>query len=212
MKIGIIGATGKLGSILTKKLAIDGEDVTAIVRHPERLNSRKNIHILNKDLFDLKPEDVQIFDVVISTYGPSVDKPQQLVDAMQHLADIFSEQKIKLVVTGGVGPLYLDNSKNLRVADSTDVPKPFVALAKAEAKSFDILKQAYNVDWLYFAPAFELSTNRASALEYVISGDVLRFADDGTSSLSYELYADAIVNLIQTKPSISHEIISVSEK
>ena len=52
MKIGIIGATGKAGSLIYKEAADRGHEVTAIVRNASKLEDA-NGAVLEKDVFDL---------------------------------------------------------------------------------------------------------------------------------------------------------------
>jgi len=40
MKIGVIGATGKAGSLIVKEAVDRGHEVTAIVRNASKLNER----------------------------------------------------------------------------------------------------------------------------------------------------------------------------
>ena len=58
MKIGIIGATGKAGSLIVKEASDRGHEVTAIVRNAAKL-TEENVVALEKDIFDLQAEDLQ---------------------------------------------------------------------------------------------------------------------------------------------------------
>ena len=66
-KIAIIGANGKQGHCLTNEAVMRGFDVTAVIRQPCAKN--KKAKVLQKDLFDLKPEDLAGFDAVIDAFG-----------------------------------------------------------------------------------------------------------------------------------------------
>lgn len=66
MKIGIIGATGNAGSLILKEALARDLSVTAIVRHPEKLQVK--VPILVKDLFELTPKDVAFFDVIVDAF------------------------------------------------------------------------------------------------------------------------------------------------
>jgi hypothetical protein len=44
MKIALIGATGFVGSALLKEALDRGHEVTAIVRHPEKLPAHAKLH------------------------------------------------------------------------------------------------------------------------------------------------------------------------
>ena len=64
MKIGVIG-TGKAGSLIVKEASERGHQVTAIVRNAAKLTEDK-VAVLEKDIFDLKAEDLKAFDVVVN--------------------------------------------------------------------------------------------------------------------------------------------------
>lgn len=51
MKIALIGATGHAGSFILDEALSRDLDVTAIVRHPEKLPS--DVPFIQKDLFEL---------------------------------------------------------------------------------------------------------------------------------------------------------------
>lgn len=77
MKIALIGATGFVGSAILKE-ALDREiEVTAIVRHPEKLQTQKNLTIAKGDVMD--PDKLtEIFkgnDVVVSAYNAGWANP-----------------------------------------------------------------------------------------------------------------------------------------
>uniref|UniRef100_UPI0012FD8708 NAD(P)H-binding protein n=2 Tax=Bacillati TaxID=1783272 RepID=UPI0012FD8708 len=56
MKIGVIGATGKAGSLIAKEAIERGHEVTAIVRNASKLTAPKTA-VLEKDVFQLTAED-----------------------------------------------------------------------------------------------------------------------------------------------------------
>ena len=58
MKIAIIGATGKEGTLLVKEALTRGHEVTAIVRDRSKIIEPK-AKVLEKDLFDLTYEDIK---------------------------------------------------------------------------------------------------------------------------------------------------------
>ena len=70
MKIGVIGATGKAGSKIVREAKLRRHEVTAIVRDRTKL-TETDVHILEKDLFDLTAEDLQGFDAVVDVTPPA---------------------------------------------------------------------------------------------------------------------------------------------
>ena len=68
MKIAIIGATGKAGKLIMEEALKRGLDVTAIVRNKSKLSNSK-VKVIEKDLFDLKKEDLKNLDTALLEYG-----------------------------------------------------------------------------------------------------------------------------------------------
>ena len=66
MKIALIGATGHAGSFILDEALSRDLDVTAIVRHPEKLPS--DVPFIQKDLFELTTTDLASFDVVVDAF------------------------------------------------------------------------------------------------------------------------------------------------
>lgn len=83
MKIGIIAASGKAGALITKEAVQRGHEVTAIVRHPDRV--KMDVSILQKDLFDLTTTDLENFDVVVDAFRAAEGKEEQFLTSIEHL-------------------------------------------------------------------------------------------------------------------------------
>ena len=66
MKIAVVCANGKAGTLITKEAVERGLDVTAIVREENKTVAQ---NVIIKDLFDLTTEDLAGFDVVVDAFG-----------------------------------------------------------------------------------------------------------------------------------------------
>ena len=82
MKIGIIGATGKLGNLLVRKLTDKGEIPTAIIRNQSKMTV--NIPTIEKDIFNLTADEVKGFDVLVNTFNAPLDDPNQFITSTEH--------------------------------------------------------------------------------------------------------------------------------
>ena len=80
MKVGIIGATGKSGRLITDEALKRGLDVTAIVRDASKLE-QSEVKVLEKDIFDLTTKDLSVFDVVVNAFGTPIGQTQPHIDA-----------------------------------------------------------------------------------------------------------------------------------
>lgn len=210
MKIAIIGATGKAGKLIMEEALKRGLDVTAIVRNKSKL-SNSSVKLIEKDLFDLKKEDLKDFDTVVSAFGAWEEKElPKHAEVMNHLCDILADTNIRLMVVGGAASLFVNHS--MMLIDSPDFPKDWINLAKNSNKAFDILKATKNVLWTYVSPSADFQADGKKTGEYRIGDkDELCFNYKGESMISYADYAIGFVDEIENKKFLNKRITLVSK-
>ncbi|TWN04863.1 hypothetical protein CHCC14568_0018 [Bacillus licheniformis] len=71
MKIGIIGASGKAGSMILKEASERGHEVTAIVRSASKM-ANSDAAVIEKDIFNLTAADIKGLDVVVNAFGAAI--------------------------------------------------------------------------------------------------------------------------------------------
>ena len=210
MKIAIIGATGKAGKLIMEEALKRGLDVTAIVRNKSKLSNSK-VKVIEKDLFDLKKEDLKDFDTVVSAFGAWEEKElPKHGEVMNHLCDILADTNIRLMVVGGAASLFVNHS--MMLIDSPDFPKDWINLAKNSNKAFGILKATKNVLWTYVSPSADFQADGKKTGEYRIGDkDELCFNSKGESMISYADYAIGFVDEIENKKFLNKRITLVSK-
>lgn len=210
MKIAIIGATGKAGKLIMEEALKRGLDVTAIVRNKSKL-SNSSVKVIEKDLFDLKKEDLKDFDTVVSAFGSWEEKElPKHGEVMNHLCDILADTNIRLMVVGGAASLFVNHS--MMLIDSPDFPKDWINLAKNSNKAFEILKATKNVLWTYISPSADFQADGKKTGEYRIGDkDELCFNSKGESMISYADYAIGFVDEIENKKFLNKRITLVSK-
>ena len=210
MKIAIIGATGKAGKLIMEEALQRGLDVTAIVRNKSKL-SNSSVKVIEKDLFDLKKEDLKDFDTVVSAFGAWEEKElPKHGEVMNHLCDILANTNIRLMVVGGAASLFVNHS--MMLIDSPDFPKDWINLAKNSNKAFEILKATKNVLWTYISPSADFQADGKKTGEYGIGDkDELCFNSKGESMISYADYAIGFVDEIENKKFLNKRITLVSK-
>ena len=105
MKIAVVCANGKAGSLIVREAVERGLDVTAVVRSE---NQSATQQVIQKDLFHLKASDLTGFDVVIDAFGTwTLETLPQHSTSLNHLCNILSGQDTRLLVVGGAGSLYV---------------------------------------------------------------------------------------------------------
>lgn len=210
MKIAIIGATGKAGKLIMEEALQRGLDVAAIVRNKSKLSNSK-VKVIEKDLFDLKKEDLKDFDTVVSAFGAWEEKElPKHAEVMNHLCDILANTNIRLMVVGGAASLFVNHS--MMLIDSPDFPKDWINLAKNSNKAFEILKATKNVLWTYISPSADFQADGKKTGEYRIGDkDELCFNSKDESMISYADYAIGFVDEIENKKFLNKRITLVSK-
>lgn len=211
MKIGVIGATGKQGSLIVEEALCRGHEVTAIVRSASKVKN-KQLKVLEKDVFSLTAEDLKEFDVVVNAFGTpfgqGIEYQHQismmtLINAMKDLLNV------RLLVVGGAGSLFTDSSEQHRVVEN--IPDKWKAVPTNMFEGFKMLQQS-TVNWTYFSPAGIFDPAGKKTGEYRLGTDYVILNDQGESYISYEDYAIAMVDEIENKKFIAKRFTAVSNK
>lgn len=66
MKLAVVCANGRVGTLVVKEAVERDLDVTAVVREENKTITNS---VINKDLFDLTAADLEGFDVVVDAFG-----------------------------------------------------------------------------------------------------------------------------------------------
>lgn len=152
MKIGIIGANGKAGSFILKEAFSRGHEVTAIVRNAAKV-SHEQVAILEKNVFDLKKEDLNQFDVVVNAFKAPNGQEQQHVEAGRVLINALQDApETRLIVVGGAGSLYVDESQTMKKFESPGFPEAYYPTAKYMGENLEDLRNTSSVHWTYISP------------------------------------------------------------
>ena len=206
MKLAIIAANGQAGQAIAKEAVERGHQVTAIVRS-ENKSAAKDV--LQKDAFDLTKEDLAGFDVVVNAFGAWT--PETLPDhsrLAEYLATILADSPTRLLVVGGAGSLYLDESQTAMLKDAPDFPAEYLPIAEAMGAGLEVYRQATAVNWTYVSPAADFDAEGPKTGAYTLAGEVFQVNAQGESYISYVDYATALVDIAE-KGGYSKERISV---
>jgi hypothetical protein len=197
MKIGIIGATGKAGNLILKEALDRGHEVTAIVRNASKVED-KSLNVLEKDVFDLTAEDAKSFDVIVNAFGTPAGKENLHVEAGQALINILKEApNTRLIVVGGAGSLFTDETQTLRVVDSPGFPDAYKATATNQGKNLQDLQASSGIQWTFLSPAGFFNPEGVRTGKYQLGKDQILVNSEGNSYISYADYAIALVDEIE---------------
>ena len=193
MKVAVIGANGKEGSLIVKESLNRGFDVTSIVRDAKKSPTDK---YLVRDVYSLQAEDVKNFDVLVDALGFFGPLVKEYVPATKHLIEILNGTQTRLLVVGGAGSLFVDKEHQKQLYQQADFPAAVKPLSEEMGKSLDILRQS-NLNWTFISPAAMFDAQGKRTGKYVLAGEELTFNDEGKSEISYADFAIAMVDEIE---------------
>lgn len=192
MKMAVVCANGKAGSLIVKEAVARGLDVTTVVKRSNRSVAH---HSIEKDLFDLTREDLEGFDVVVDAFGAWTEETLGLHStSLKPLCDILAGTSARLLVVGGAGSLYVNKEHTLCVSQGPDFPDVFKPLAAAMAKGLSELRGRNDVKWTYISPAGDFQADGERTGSYTLGGEELVLNSKGESVISYADYAIAVVD------------------
>ena len=117
MKIGIIGATGKVGSLVLEEAIGRGHDVTAIVRNAAKV-SNKNVNVIEKEIYDITSVDLKDLDVVVNAFGAPHGEEEAHVTAGRALIEALQGTNTRAIIVGGAGSLYVDEAQTTKLIET----------------------------------------------------------------------------------------------
>lgn len=209
MKIGIIGATGKAGQKLTQEAIKRGLDVTAIVRDASKLT--QSVQVIEKNILELTIEDIKPFDVIINTFAAPLTDAEQYRVMGKHLIAIFNNVSTRLIVVGGAGRLFVDETSTTHLFDTPDFPAFLIPSSKSQYESYLELK-ASSIKWTYVSPAAFFDPEGERTGNYAVGNDHLILNSAGESYISYADLAVAIMDEAVSGKYLCTAITVVGEK
>ncbi|PHK49850.1 NAD(P)-dependent oxidoreductase [Staphylococcus edaphicus] len=187
MKIAVVAANGKAGQLITKEAVESALDVTAIVRGENKTVANQ---VIQKDLFDLTKDDIAPFDVIIDAFGQmNKDRLDEHSQSLEVLCNLVSESNKRLIIIGGAGSLYVDNTHTERLIDSPDMPEAIKPISMAQVKTFEEIKVRDEVQWTFVCPAPDFQFEGEKTGTYKVSEDEII-----GSHVSYADFAKAIID------------------
>ncbi len=191
MKIAIIGATGNVGTRLVNEALHRHHAVTAIARDTSKLTSRTGLSAVSGDVAkpDLLLPLLKGHDAIISSLRFQNTDPQQLIELVRH-----SGVKRYLVV-GGAASLEIAPGEIL--LNAPNFPAAYKPEASAGKAFLDALRNAKDLEWTFLSPSAFFGPGERTG-KFRLSDNTLLTAADGKSSISYEDYAIAMFDEIET--------------
>lgn len=199
MKLAIIGATGFVGSAVLQEALQQGHDVTAIVRHPEKLAAHPSLTAKAVSVFDeaALADVLRGHDAVISAYNPGWTNPDiqsQMIEGSAHIVNATKQAKVpSLLVVGGAGSLEV--APGVQLVDTPQFPAEWKEGALGAREVLNQLRKEKELNWRFISPAVFLEPGKRTG-QFRYGDDAVLFNDDQPARISVEDLAVAIVEEI----------------
>ncbi|MCG5220201.1 NAD(P)H-binding protein [Streptosporangium soli] len=202
-KLALFGANGVIGVRILREALARGHEVAAVVRDPAKLAGESPAEIIVGDVRDLRSVAAAAVgrDAVISAVGGGYtdgqahatlvrDAAKSLVTGLRSLG----AGAPRLVAVGGAGSLRTADGG--RVWDTEGLPELAVQVMRGQGDVLDYLLTVTDVTWTSFSPAAQIEPGERTGV-YRVGGDDLVTAADGSSRISAEDYAVALIDEIE---------------
>jgi uncharacterized protein len=213
MRIGIIGASGNIGSRILTEAVARGHDVVAFTRSGA---AKKGAQWRDLDIFDLDALRIvaKSVDVIVSSYHPgstardprdaiqrAISDPSVYARAAANLLKALdSRPATRVLVVGGAASLEMapgmtaddDDGRMRGILRSLGVPEEYVVAVKGHREALNLLRQS-NRKWTYASPSADIHAGSRTG-RFRVGGDQLLVDADGRSHISYEDFAVAILD------------------
>jgi len=215
MKVALIGASGFVGNAILKELQQRGQQVTAIVRNPEKITPAENVTVVSANVLNETEVSNAVagHDAVISAYNAGWTNPNlynEFLKGSQAIQEAVKKSGVKrLIVVGGAGSLFI--GPNQQIVDTEGFPKEWKPGALAARDYLNILKEEKELDWTFLSPAVEMHQGTSGIRKgtYRTGLENPVFDEDKRSVISVEDVAMAIADELE-KPQHIRERFTVA--
>ena len=200
MKIAIIGASGQIGAFIRDEALARGHQVTAIVRHPEKITVQNpHLTIVKADIFKDKVDElVKGHDAVISAYNPGWSNPDIYNEQIKGYKAIISGVKKsgikRLLVVGGAGTLEV--APGVQLLDKASFPENIKGGVLATREVLYMLRKEKELEWTFLSPPSSIAAGERTG-RYRLGKDQLLKNKEGESKISTQDYAIAMLDELE---------------
>lgn len=200
MKIALIGATGFVGSAILKEALDRDHEITAIARHPEKVQPHVKLRPQKGDVYnaDEVARLVAGHGVVISAFNPGWRNPDiynQQVKGTRSIIDGMKKSGVKrLLFVGGAGSLEV--KPGVQSLDLPGFPAEYKQGALATREALNMLRQETGLEWSFLSPSADLSPGQRTG-KFRLGRDQLLVDASGKSRISVEDYAMAMIDEVE---------------
>jgi len=200
MKVAVIGASGQIGAFIRDEALARGHQVTAIVRHPEKITvQNRHLTVVEADILKDKVEElVKGHDAVISAYNPGWSNPDiynEQIEGYKAIITGVRKSGIKrLLVVGGAGTLEV--APGVQLLDRASFPEQVKKGVLATRETLCMLKDEKELEWTFLSPPAMIAAGERTG-HYRVGKDQLLKNKEGESKISTQDYAVAMLDELE---------------
>ncbi|MDN4149196.1 NAD(P)-dependent oxidoreductase [Pseudomonas tohonis] len=200
MKIALIGASGFVGSAVLAEALQRGHQVTALVRHPEKLAAHEHLKALQADIHDAAATASQLagHDAVVHAFNPGwgrEDIREQFIAGTHSIFAATNQSGVRrLLVVGGAGSLYV--APGVQLIDTPHFPAEYKEGAEGARQALNLIQAETALDWSFISPPALLQPGERTG-RFRIGGNELLMDGDHPASVSVADLAVAIVDELE---------------
>ncbi|MBQ1541732.1 3-beta hydroxysteroid dehydrogenase [Caulobacter sp. CCUG 60055] len=191
MYVAVIGATGNVGSRIVEELLRRGHRVRAVVRRDGALAARPDLDVVRADAGDRAAlaRALEGVDAAVSAVKFLQSDPAVLIGAVKDAG------VPRYLVVGGAGSLEV--APGQRLVDQPFFHAEWKPEALGGAAFLEALRAEPDLDWTFLSPSALFVPGERTGV-FRLGDDQLLTAADGKSSISFEDYAVALVDELET--------------
>lgn len=214
MDLGVVGATGTIGGRVVAEGLRRGHRIRAFTRDASRIPPQRDGVVWQvADVRDgaSATDVIGGLDVVVNAINAGRDVPEAIANASTLVAAaralltaMEDRPRTRLLVVGGAGSLEV--APGLQVVDTEGfaeqlpevlgVPPEYIAVVRAHREALDVYRLS-NRNWTYLSPSAGLIHPGKRTGRFRTGGDRLLVRADGTSDISAEDLAVAVLDEIE---------------
>jgi hypothetical protein len=200
MKTALIGATGFIGSAILQEALNRGHQLTAIVRHPEKLPQHANLVAQRGDVRNETETTALLVghDAVIGAFSPGRDVAdiyQQHISGYRSIIKAVKQAGVKrLLVVGGAGSLEV--APGVQLVETPEFPEQWKPGALATREVLYLVRDEPELEWSYLSPSGTIAPGERTG-QFRLGTDQLLTDANGESLISLEDYAIAMLDELE---------------
>jgi hypothetical protein len=189
MKIALIGATGNVGQRVVKEAIDRGHEVVAIARDVSKIAPQPGVTAVQADMTD----DAQLQRAIAGADAVVLSVRFQDLDYAKLFAALRPAKRVLIV--GGAASLEVE--PGVALIDTPGFPDFIKVEAEPARQALKWLKSEEELNWTFLSPSVFFGPGERTG-KFRLGEEKLLTAEDGKSHISYEDYAIALLDEIET--------------